>query len=141
MAIAALILMYMFLRLTIIVSLCICSTKSIGQQNSLDYYLSHAINNSPLVKDLQNQIYSFSIDSQIVRATLRPQIIGNSNNMYAPIVKGVGYDAAITNIAQVSALVSVNKTILSNKSVQSQLGSFRIQSQNAANNIRITQQD
>src|SRR5204862_4480275 len=83
-----------------------------AQQNTLDYYLSHAINNSPLIKDLQNQVLSFSIDSQIVRAGLRPQVTGNSNNMYAPIIKGIGYDEAITNIAQVSALVSVNKSIL-----------------------------
>jgi outer membrane protein TolC len=130
----------MFLRLTIIFLICVCATESIAQ-NTLDYYLTHAINNSPLLKDLQNQVYSFSVDSQIVRATLRPQVVGNSNNMYAPVIKGVGYDPAITNIAQVSALLSVNKTILSNKSIASQLGSFRIQSQSAANNIRITQQD
>jgi len=128
---------------------CICTFLAIiliaftckAQQNTLEYYLSHAINNSPLIKDLQNQVLSFSIDSQIVRAGLRPQVTGNSNNMYAPIIKGIGYDEAITNIAQVSALVSVNKSILSNKSIEAQLGSFRIQSQNASNNIRMSQQD
>jgi outer membrane protein TolC len=130
----------MFLKISIGLWICLCSIAGFGQQ-TLDYYLSHAINNSPLVKDLQNQVYSYSIDSQLVRATLRPQVIANSNNMYAPIVKGIGYDEAITNIAQVSAFVSVNKSILSQKSIASQLGSFRIQSQSAANNIRITQQD
>ena len=130
----------MFRKTTISIWICLGSFAGFGQQ-TLDYYLSHAINNSPLVKDLQNQVYSFSIDSQLVRATLRPQVIANSNNMYAPIVKGIGYDEAITNIAQVSAFVSVNKSILSQKSIASQLGSFRIQSQSAANSIRITQQD
>jgi len=116
-------------------------TSTYAQQNTLEYYLSHAINNSPLIKDLQNQVLSFSIDSQIVRAGLRPQVTGNSNNMYAPIIKGYGYDEAITNVAQVSALVSVNKTILSNKSLQAQLATSSIQALSAGNNIRITQQD
>ncbi len=112
-----------------------------AQQNTLDYYLTHAINNSPLIKDLQNQVLSFSLDSQIVRAGLRPQVIGNSNNMYAPIVKGYGYDEAITNIAQVSALLSVNKSILSKKSTEAQLAGLSIQSQGAFNNIRISEKE
>src|ERR1700752_4903013 len=112
-----------------------------AQQNTLDYYLTHAINNSPLIKDFQNQVFSFTLDSQIVRATLRPQVIGNSNNMYAPIVHGIGYDEVITNISQVSALISVNKTVLSNKSIQAQLSGFRIQSQSISNNIRMSEQD
>ena len=112
-----------------------------SQQNSLDYYLSHAINNSPLIKDLQNQILSFKLDSQIVRAGLRPQVTGNSNNMYAPIVHGIGYDEAITNIAQVSALLSVNKSIVSSKTIETQLAGFNIQRQSASNNVRMSQHD
>src|SRR5947208_3316212 len=126
---------------TIILLLLTCAFRLSAQQNTLDYYLSHAINNSPLIKDLQNQVLSFSIDSQIVRAGLRPQVTGNSNNMYAPTIKGYGYDPAITNVAQVSALVSVNKTFLSNKSLQAQLATSGIQARTASNNIRITQQD
>jgi len=118
-----------------------CSLRQNAQQNTLDYYITHAINNSPLIKDLQNQAQSFSLDSQILRASLRPQVIGNSNNMYAPIVNGIGYDEAITNIAQLSALVSVNKSIISNKTLSTQLSGFTIQSQSTYNNIRMSQQD
>jgi outer membrane protein TolC len=132
----------MNMKLALIFALTILGVTSVfSQQNTLDYYLSHAINNSPLIKDLQNQVLSFSIDSQIVRAGLRPQVTGNSNNMYAPVIKGYGYDEAITNVAQVSALVSVNKSFISNKSLQTQLATSRIQSLTATNNIRITQQD
>jgi outer membrane protein TolC len=133
--------MNMKLAFTIILLSLTCTSCLHAQQNTLDYYLSHAVNNSPLIKDLQNQVLSFSIDSQIVRAGLRPQVTGNSNNMYAPTIKGYGYDPAITNIAQVSALVSVNKTFISNKSLQAQLASSTIQALSASNNIRITQQD
>jgi outer membrane protein TolC len=112
-----------------------------AQQNTLDYYLSHAISNSPFIKDLQNQVLSFKVDSQIVRASHRPQIVGSSNNMYAPIVHGIGYDEAITNIAQVSALLSVNKSILSNKTIEKQLSGFQIQSQSVSNNIRLSEQE
>jgi len=112
-----------------------------AQQNTLDYYLSHAISNSPLIKEFQNQILSFKVDSQIVRASRRPQIVGSSNNMYAPIVNGIGYDEAITNIAQVSALLSVNKSILSKKTIEKQLSGFQIQSQSVSNNIRLSEQE
>ncbi len=124
--------------LTVIILL---TTRCEAQRNTLDYYLSHAINNSPLIKDLQNQVLSFSLDSQLVRASVKPQVIGNSNNMYAPIVNGIGYDEAITNIAQVSALLSVNKSILSNKSISAQLEGFHIQSQTVSNSMKISQQD
>ena len=123
------------------VVLMLSALRGFSQQNTLDYYLTHAINNSPLIKDLQNQVLSFSLDSQIVRATLRPQVTGNSNNMYAPVINGYGYDEVITNISQVSALISVNKSILSSKSIAAQLTNFRVQSQSAFNTIRISQQD
>src|ERR1700730_12262907 len=128
-------------RLGLWLLLLLSALKGVSQQNTLDYYLTHAINNSPLIKDFQNQVLSFSLDSQIVRASLRPQVTGNSNNMYAPVIKGYGYDEIITNIAQLSALISVNKSFLSNKSIASQLANFRIQSQSASNNIRMSEQD
>jgi len=114
---------------------------SFAQKNNLDYFISQAIANSPLLKDYQNQRLSLALDSQIIRAALKPQVNGNSANSYAPIIHGWGYDEVITNGQQISALVSASKSFISNKSIASQIASLQIQSQSATNNIKISEQD
>lgn len=122
-------------------SLCLMTANAVAQQNNLSYYLDRAIKNSPLIKDFQNQVLAFSVDSQILRATLRPQVSVNSNNLYAPVINGYGYDEVITNKAQVSGMLSVNKAFISRKSVNTQLNGIQIQAQSAANNGRLSEQD
>lgn len=122
--------------------LCIIfSISTWGQQNTLDYFLKQAIANSPLLKDYQGQILSFSFDSQIIRAALKPQINGISTNSYAPVIHGFGYDNAITNGAQVSALIQISKDFLSNKTIAEKIQSLQIQSSIASNNSNISEQD
>jgi outer membrane protein TolC len=125
-----------------ILSLCTVISFSLwAQKNNLDYFVNQAIANSPLLKDFQNQVRSFSLDSQIIRASLKPQVNGISNDSYAPIIKGYGYDEVITNGQQVSALIQVSKSFLSSKSIASQIANLQIQSQAIANNSKISEQD
>lgn len=112
-----------------------------AQQNDLAYYLDNAVRNSPLIKDFQNQVLAFSVDSQLVRASLRPQVSANSSNLYAPVINGYGYDEIITNQAQVSGMVAVNKAFISRRNVNTQIAGFQIQAQSAANNIKLSEQD
>jgi outer membrane protein TolC len=112
-----------------------------AQKNNLDYFINQALTNSPLLKDYRGQILSFALDSQIIRAGLKPQVNGISNNSYAPIIHGWGYDEVITNGQQISGLIQVNKSFLSNKTIASQIANLNIQSQSAANNIKISEQD
>jgi len=115
--------------------------KSRAQQNNLDYFVNQAIANSPLLKDFQNQILSFTLDSQIIRAGLKLQVNGISNNYYAPIINGYGYDEVITNGQQVSALAQVSKSFLGGKTVNTQIANLQLQSQAMANNIKMSEQD
>ena len=115
--------------------------NSPAQQNNLDYFVNQAIASSPLLKDFQNQILSFSLDSQIIRAALKLQVNGISNNSYAPIIKGYGYDEVITNGQQVSALAQVSKSFLGGKSINTQIANLQLQSQAMANNIKMSEQD
>lgn len=112
-----------------------------AQKNNLDYFINQALTNSPLLKDYRGQILSFSLDSQIIRAGLKPQVNGISNNSYAPIIHGWGYDEVITNGQQISGLIQASKSFLSNKTIASQVANLNIQSQSAANNIKISEQD
>ena len=112
-----------------------------SQTNRLDYYLRQALQNSPLLKDYQNQQDLNRLDSLRILATFRPQVTGNSFNFYAPVVKGVGYDRIITNGGNFSALVGVNKTIINKKNIGAQFEGLQLQNQAIANTSKISEQD
>jgi len=128
-------------RIFILLLCAIIHVNSKAQRNNLDYFVGQAMANSPLLKDYSNQILSFSLDSQIIRAALKPQVNGISNNSYAPIIKGWGYDEVISNGQQISALIQVSKSFLSTNTIASQIASLQVQSQAIANTIRMSEQD
>ncbi len=112
-----------------------------AQKKDLDYFVNQALANSPLLYDYETQLSSLSLDSKILLAGLKPQVNGISNNSYAPVIGGWGYDNAITNGQQLSALVSVNKSLFNKKMINSQLASLQLQGQSAANTIKMSEQD
>ena len=57
-----------------------------AQQKNLDYFLEQAIQNSPLLKETNNNILLNRIDSLRIRATYKPQVNGIINNYYAPFI-------------------------------------------------------
>src|SRR5882757_2418345 len=128
-------------RLLTIIGCLAITVFSCGQEKNLDYFVNQGLTNSPLLKDYQSQLRLLSLDSQIIRASLRPQVNGISNNSYAPVISGWGYDEVITNGQQVSAMVGVSKAFISNKSIATQIASLGIQGQSAVNNIKISEQD
>ena len=117
-----------------------CSV-SLAQTYTLDHYLDIAKNNSPLLKDLHNQVASNSIDSLRLLAGLKPQVNANSGGLYAPIIGGYGYASAITNEHTLNALMSANKTIIGKKNVNAQLDAIALQSQSIGNTTKISEQD
>src|ERR1700748_393816 len=86
----------------------LCCFSVFSQSRDLDFFIGNGIKNSPLLTDYQNQIDANTIDSALLKATYRPQVNAVSNNAIAPVTKGWGYDEAITNGKNVSALVGVN---------------------------------
>lgn len=128
-------------RIFILLLCAVVTFNAKAQRNNLDYFVSQAIANSPLLKDYNNQVLSFSLDSQIIRASLKPQVNGISTNSYAPIIKGWGYDEVITNGQQISALIQVSKSFLSSKTIASQIANLQLQSQAIVNNVKMSEQD
>ena len=61
----------MKLLFSIILCLFAC-TAAVAQVNTLDHFLDVAKSNSPLLKDLHNQIASNQVDSLRLRAGLKP---------------------------------------------------------------------
>lgn len=116
-------------------------TASLAQSNSLNYYLDVAKTNSPLLKDLRNQIASNQIDSIRIKAGLRPQVAVNSAGLYAPVINGYGYSSAITNEHTLNGLLGVNQAIVGSKNVNEQVLTVSLQTQTVANTVKLSEQD
>jgi outer membrane protein TolC len=114
---------------------------SFAQTAQLQQYVNNGLLNSPLLKDYQNQVALNTYDSLLIRAAIKPQVSGNSFNSYAPVIKGFGYDNAITNGGNFNALVGVTKAIPNKKSLDAQFENLHLQNQERNNTSKITEQD
>ncbi|NHA07446.1 TolC family protein [Mucilaginibacter sp. HC2] len=117
------------------------SSFCFAQQKTLDDYLQIAVKNSPLLKDLNNQILSAQLDSVRIKAGLKPQVSAGSAGLYAPVIHGYGYSQAITNGQTLDALLSVNKSFISNGYLKAQYNGIGLQRDSLRNNIKLSEQD
>lgn len=129
-----------FLLLFLSLNLC-CIARLSAQQKNLDDYLQSAIKFSPVFIDNANQLQSLALDSMLIRAALKPQVSFVSNDMYAPVINGYGYDAAITNGANVNALLGVNYTLLGRKNLSTQYGTIFLQQEILKLNLKLSARD
>ena len=114
---------------------------SFSQGRTLSYFIEQAQNTNPTLKDYQAQLLSIRLDSQLLRASRRPQVNFISSNSYAPIINGYGYDAPITNIANVSALVQASRNFISQSNLGAQYRTIALQSRALLDTIRLSQRD
>jgi outer membrane protein TolC len=113
----------------------------IAQGRNIDYYLEQALHNSPLLNDYRNQVLSNQVDSQRIRASYKPQVSGNSNNSYAPNINGFGYDYAVTNGGNLTAVVGVTQALVSRRNINTQYETLRLQNQGLENTAKMSEQD
>ena len=114
---------------------------TIGQTKSLDYFINQSLNNNPKFSELHNLILQNRIDSEVIVAGNKLQLTGNGNAYYAPVVDGYGYDGAITNGQQLSALVALNKHIYNKRNLSLQFKSLQLQNDSLNNSSAIFNQD
>ena len=127
-----------------LLSIILCAftySVSLAQTYTLDHYLEAAQNNSPLLKDLKNQISSAKLDSMRLRAGLKPQVTGTSAGAFAPVINGFGYAGAITNVQTLNALVGVNQQIIGRNYRNSQLATISLQQDSLINASQLSVQD
>ena len=117
------------------------TSLSFVNAQSLDIYLQKGLKNSPLLKEYNNQTLSGTLDSLLVKASYKPQIHQVSQAMYAPASKNFGYDEAITNGGNYSALLNVVQPLFTKKIRESQFRDIALSSQTVAINARITETD
>lgn len=116
-------------------------TVSFAQSRTLDYFLQQASQNSPVAKDYRNQILIAQIDSQLLRASLRTQVNFLNTDSYAPVIKGWGYDPAITNIANLTAIFQANRNFITPNNLAAQLKTLDLQRRALLDTIQLSQRD
>ena len=114
---------------------------SLAQNKDLDYFINQSLEHDPRITEIQNLVFANRIDSELIIAANKPQVIGSGNAYYAPIIYGYGYDMAITNGQQLSALVAVNKQIYNKRNLNLRFKSLQLQNDSLINSSAITKQD
>ena len=117
------------------------TVKSFSQEKDLRFYMDRAQKNSPLLTDLSNQIKSNTVDSLLNKANYKPQITGNLNANYSPVLSGFGYDTTLSNGQSVSGLVGVNQKIIGKNKINSQAESFQLLKESLTLNKKIAAKD
>jgi outer membrane protein TolC len=112
-----------------------------GQVRTLDYFIQQATQNSPLLKGYQNQLLLNQLDSQILKASIRTQVNFISNNSYAPVIHGWGYDEVITNGANISALMQATRNLINRGNLAAQYRAITLQSRAMLDTIRLSIKD
>ncbi|MCW3088849.1 MAG: TolC family protein [Sediminibacterium sp.] len=112
-----------------------------AQERTLDYYITTATANSPLLNDYNNQKLNNLIDSMRILAGTRPQVNANSTNNYAPSFNGWGYDGAVTNGANFSQLISVSRNFTPRNYLQNQYEAIRLLNESLTASGKVSAQD
>ncbi|AHF18103.1 TolC family protein [Niabella soli] len=108
---------------------------------TLGYYLETATVNSPVLHDYQNQRDAVRIDSLKFRADYGVKVNGQGDALYAPVFRGWGYDAAISNGQSVDLLIRASRDFLSRKNKDTRLAGYSLsidQLQNQSSITRLT---
>jgi outer membrane protein TolC len=123
-------------RILLILSLSCLTIVAKNQSRDLDFYLKEGLNNSPLLNDYRNQISSSSSDSLLIKAAKRPMVELKSQLMYSPFYDNFGYDEAITNGGNYTAVVGVSQNIFNKKELDNKYRSVDLQKQSLNNTSR-----
>lgn len=114
-------------------------TQSSAQ--NLDYFIKQGLQNSPLLKDYQNQISSATFDSLLIKAGQKPKVDANAQAMYAPVYNHFGYDDASTNGGNYTGVVGVTQAFLNSKDLRNKYGAIDLQKRSFSNTIKISGND
>ena len=116
-------------------------TELYAQTNDLGYYIRRSLENSPLLKDYQNQLAINRLDSFILKADYKPQVDFSSYNHLSPIVNGFGYDYAIYKKYHVTAMMTVRQSIIGRENMKTRLNTYTLENQTVENEKKLSEQE
>ena len=109
-----------------------------SQDCTLGNYLDRGVSNSPVLKDLSNQILTNQYDSLIARATYLPQVNFNGYLMYAPTINGWGYSEVITNGQSLMGTFNVSQQVFNKKTREANFDKYGLESGSLINTRKIS---
>ena len=109
-----------------------------SQTRSLDFYLNEGMQNSPLLKDLRNQLNTASFDTLLALAARKPQVEVISQLLYSPVYGKFGYDEVITDGGNYQAVASVSQNIFNRKETDNKLQAIGLRGQLISNSSKLT---
>lgn len=112
-----------------------------AQSKSIDDYINAGLQNSPLLKEISNNILLNHIDSLRILAIYKPQVNGVSYNYAAPVVHGFGYDGAISNVYNVAEQVSATQLLVSKRNLRIQFNGIQLLNDSLTIAGKISEQD
>ena len=112
-----------------------------AQKQSLDFYIDRAIQNSPLLRDYQNQLSSSVVDSMLIRASQKFQTDATSQISYAPVISDWGYDEALSNGVNIIGQFGVKQEIMNKSVLDTKFKGINIKKQSVTNSIKISISD
>ncbi len=130
-----------YIKIIFFSSIYMLSVAVNAQQKNLDYFLTQATQNSPLLKETNNNILLNRIDSLRILAIYKPQVSAISNNYYAPIINGYGYDEIITNIRNFNEQVSITKNFVGKRNLRIQFNGIQLLNDSISIAGKITEQE
>ena len=116
----------------------VCVTFLNTEAQPLESFINLGLRNSPLLYDFNNQKLSARFDSLLVLAAYKPQVNQLTQVTHFPGGSGWGYDEAITNGGNYSAVVNVSQSLFNKKMISGQLQSLDLINQTLRINERIT---
>jgi outer membrane protein TolC len=128
------------IRAVLICLTCLCQS-SYAQVSNLDFFINHGLVHSPVLKDIHNQVSSNAIDSLLIKAGHKPQVSYNGLLYYAPVIHGIGYSEAITNLSNISSAVYVTQRIFNQKALETQYARIGLQNQALLISSKLTEND
>lgn len=126
----------MLRRLLLILSLSCLTLVARTQTRDLDFYIIAGLHNSPLLNDIRNQISSSIYDSLLVRAAKKPAVEAKSQFMYAPVHDNYGYDEAISNGGNYTAVMGISQNIFNKRELDNKYKSIGIERQSLYNSTK-----
>jgi outer membrane protein TolC len=130
-----------WLSSVILICLSILQLPSIAQVKSLDFFISQGLVHSPVLKDINNQVNSNTVDSLLIKAGQKPQIGFTGLVYYAPIINGTGYSEVITNISNISSQAYVTQRIFNRKTIEALYSKSSLQNQSLRVLYKISEND
>ncbi|HQU59678.1 MAG TPA: TolC family protein, partial [Saprospiraceae bacterium] len=92
-----------------------------AQAQSLEAYLAAAQANNPALLENERLSAIAGLEVDMAKAAYQmPEISTTGNFLYAPVIRGVGYDNSITNGALYSAQLNLNQPLFTRPQVEAQ---------------------